>query len=119
MTIFTRVNNSIIMKNFFIILIMLCSHTVTSQTAILSGKIIDFDDKSPLIGVNISVNSSYGTASDINGEYTIELNPGKNSIDFQYIIDFKRFSILLGKSSTIIVIRSFLSALTRSSWTSP
>jgi len=73
------------MKKILLFFTVIFSHLVTSQTAVLYGKIIDFDDKSPLVGVNISVNSSYGAASDINGEYTLELNAGENSIDFQYI----------------------------------
>ncbi len=73
------------MKKLVIFILLFVHHLTFSQTTILSGKIIDSKDKSPLIGVNISVNSSYGTASDFNGEYTIELNNGENAINFQYI----------------------------------
>ena len=56
-----------------------------SQTGFISGKILDKNDQSPLIGVNILYGENQGASSNIDGEYNLELAPGEYSMIFQYI----------------------------------
>lgn len=47
------------------------------KSYLLTGVILDLEEKKPLPYVNINLkNSIYGTASDINGYFSIFLNPG-------------------------------------------
>ncbi len=74
------------MKHVFLILLFAVSLLSQSQNATITGKVIDADDKSALIGVNIMViGTSLGAASDDNGYYTIKnLKPGIYNIKFSY-----------------------------------
>ncbi|MEX2363604.1 MAG: TonB-dependent receptor [Balneolaceae bacterium] len=58
-----------------------------AQNGALSGTIIDKEDGSPLIGVNIiMLGTSFGTASDLDGNYTIRnIRPGEYSVEFRYV----------------------------------
>ena len=56
-----------------------------SQTGTISGKIVDANDKSPLIGVNILFGDNQGSTSNIDGDYNISLPSGKHYISFQYL----------------------------------
>jgi outer membrane receptor protein involved in Fe transport len=58
-----------------------------SQNAVITGKIIDADDKGELPGVNITIiGTSLGAASDNNGIYRISnIKPGIYNIQFSYI----------------------------------
>jgi len=57
-----------------------------TQNAILTGKTIDEEDKSELIGVNISIiGTTLGTASDSHGNFVIKnIRPGTYNIQFSY-----------------------------------
>ncbi len=81
MKIFT---NSVV---FFILLIL--SAPVFSQSGVgkLSGKVLDADTQEPLIGANIVVlNTDWGAATDINGEYFIlNIPPGNYDVRFSYV----------------------------------
>ena len=56
-----------------------------SQTGTISGKIVDANDKSPLIGMNILFGDNQGSTSNIDGDYNISLPSGKHYISFQYL----------------------------------
>ena len=70
-----------------IVLVMctfLCSAYVFSQRTI-SGVVTDGDTGESLIGVNILVvGTSTGTISDIDGSYTITMEPGATQLQFSY-----------------------------------
>ena len=57
----------------------------TTQTAKISGKVYDADNKSELIGVNISFGDSQGATTDLIGYYNLSLQEGEHVITFQYI----------------------------------
>jgi len=58
-----------------------------AQTGNISGTIVDKEDGVSLIGVNIIIRgTSFGTASDLDGNYTIRnIRPGEYSIEFSYV----------------------------------
>lgn len=72
---------------FTLFTIILSASAVIAQTGNISGTIIDRNDREPLIGVNVIVRgTSFGTASDLDGNYIIRnIRPGEYSIEFSYI----------------------------------
>jgi hypothetical protein len=59
------------MKTCFTLLLSLIFTVSFSQTCILSGKITDEKDGSPMTGVTVAVrNTSNGTQTDMDGNYT-------------------------------------------------
>ena len=69
----------------FLILLLLMYFIGSSQTSTISGKILDTNDKSPLVGVNILFGNNQGTTSNIDGDYNISLKAGKlNQASFNF-----------------------------------
>lgn len=56
-----------------------------SQNGILNGKITDATTKEAMPGVSIIINEITGTSTDINGFYSISLEPGQYDILFRFI----------------------------------
>lgn len=56
-----------------------------AQNGFLSGKVLDKQDQSELIGVNIIFGENQGTSTNIDGQYSLELEAGTYAIRFQYI----------------------------------
>ena len=73
-------------------LLTLISFLGFSQTSTLKGLIFDEIDNSPLIGVNILFGNNQGSTSNSDGQYNINLQPGINSISFQYM-GYKTFTL--------------------------
>ena len=66
--------------------LLLCSVFLkTANAQKISGKITDITTKEALIGVNIVLNNGGGTSTDINGEYQLDINEGKQDVTFKYI----------------------------------
>ncbi|MCO5259502.1 MAG: carboxypeptidase-like regulatory domain-containing protein [Crocinitomicaceae bacterium] len=79
----------ILIKIQSVILIFICviySSLVFSQKGIISGKIIDYHTKEPLIGAVARIeNSSLGAVTDIEGDFLIsEVKEGQYSLSFSY-----------------------------------
>ena len=75
-------------KIYKIILLTLFAFSFTfSQTGRISGKVIDMQTGEPLIGANILiVGTSFGAASDVNGEYLItSITAGEYNVRASYI----------------------------------
>jgi outer membrane cobalamin receptor len=51
----------------------------------ISGRVIDAGSDEPLLGVNISANKRSGTSTDLQGEFTLSLDPGVHLIEFYYV----------------------------------
>lgn len=71
-----------------ILVLLLVTTTISrAQVGSLSGLITDKDDGLPLIGVNVIIKgTTFGTASNLDGNYTInKIRPGEYSIEFRYI----------------------------------
>jgi outer membrane receptor protein involved in Fe transport len=56
-----------------------------SQESFIKGKITDAQTKETLIGVNVILSDNTGAATDIDGNYTIKVKPGKTTVTFKYI----------------------------------
>jgi outer membrane receptor protein involved in Fe transport len=72
---------------YMFLLMILSSSISLAQTGAIAGKVIDADDREPLIGVNIIIRgTTFGTITDFDGEYAIRnIRPGEYSIEFRYI----------------------------------
>lgn len=66
---------------------LLLNIAVLSQTGKITGKVTDKQTGEPLIGANVIVlNTDYGSATDINGEYTIyNIPPGNYDLRASFI----------------------------------
>ena len=67
--------------------LLLTGIVLASTTGKLKGKVTDQQTGEPLIGANVlMVGTSFGAATNINGEYTIgNLEPGSYEVRFSYI----------------------------------
>ncbi|MCU0331838.1 MAG: TonB-dependent receptor [Ignavibacteriaceae bacterium] len=71
---------------FVISIFLLLSSLAFSQTYTISGKVTDGMNGEALIGANIFLQgTSWGAASDANGNYSIVARPGKYTINCSYI----------------------------------
>lgn len=69
-----------------LLLVLSSIHISYAQQSTISGKIKDAKTQEALIGVNIIVkNTTSGTVSDSEGNYTLKLSPGKNIIVYSYL----------------------------------
>ena len=62
------------------ILITLGTLTASAQNGTLTGKIVGAENGEPLIGANIIVDDTTGTATDIDGNFTITVRPGVHKV---------------------------------------
>lgn len=73
-------------KNYLLIISFLTfSFVAYSQEAFIKGKVTDAQTKETLIGVNVILSDNTGAATDIDGNYTVKVKPGKVNITFKYI----------------------------------
>ncbi|MDB5148457.1 MAG: TonB-linked outer membrane protein SusC/RagA family, partial [Mucilaginibacter sp.] len=74
---------SLLQKGRFLGVLICClvsSMAVTAQTK-YKGKVISSDDKLPVIGASVRVKgAATGAITDVNGDFTISLNPGETLI---------------------------------------
>ncbi|MFH1319663.1 MAG: TonB-dependent receptor [Bacteroidota bacterium] len=95
------------MKTFsicFIISSLLFSGICFSQDATVKGKITDAKTKETLIGVNIVLKDNTGVASDIDGNYVLNISEGKHTITYRFIgytTQNKSIEIKAGETLTI------------------
>ena len=83
----------------------------TAQTGILTGKITDAETGEVLIGANIVV-GTVGTSTDIEGNYTIELTEGKQTLTFSYVgyeASTKTINIKSGNQTLDVALKGDLS----------
>lgn len=74
------------MKNLMLYLLMLATTLPALGQIQISGTVTSADDGEPLIGATIRVveTPAKGTTADIDGKYTISLNPGQ-TLEFSYV----------------------------------
>lgn len=73
------------MKKFLLAINIIFALYAQSQTKV-KGTVIDDKDGSPLIGVAVSVKgTSVGAATDIDGNFEMEVKPGRVILDFSYL----------------------------------
>jgi TonB-dependent SusC/RagA subfamily outer membrane receptor len=88
---------------FFTIFLFMCV-TAIAQERTISGRITSADDGSPLPGVNVRVQgtTNIGTISDAQGQYTIRVPSGYNSLEFSFV-GMKPQTAAIGASNIINV----------------
>ena len=85
MQIFIFVKIIISMKHIFSTLILCIIFFNISNSQTISGTITDASNSEVLIGANIILDNGSGTSTNINGEYQIKIQEGKQQITFKYI----------------------------------
>jgi TonB-dependent starch-binding outer membrane protein SusC len=74
-----------------------------AQDRTISGKVTDGQDGSPLPGVNVIVEgTTKGTTTDVDGNYTMTLAEGENSLVFTFV-GYKAATVSVGDQTTINV----------------
>ncbi len=82
----------------------LSAQSNSSESRIISGKVLDRGDNSSLIGVNIlAENSEQGTISDIDGSFTIKVPPESNTLIFSYT-GYSDYRLNVNESSNDVVV---------------
>lgn len=66
------------------VFLLFTSNVLFSQKATLKGVVSDAASGEALIGVSVRVSGGAGVASDVNGQYQIELSPGNYEVEFIY-----------------------------------
>ncbi|MBC8464676.1 MAG: TonB-dependent receptor [Bacteroidetes bacterium] len=93
------------MRNFYtFLLISLFGLATTSVAQTVKGTITDNNTKETLIGVNILLDASGGTASDIDGNYILQASAGTHTLLFKFI-GYKevRKTITLSEGETLVL----------------
>ena len=73
------------MKQIFLLLSLLFSVSLVAQKTVLTGKVIDKETKEELYAANVVVGPGVGTITDLDGNYTIELENGEYTVTASYI----------------------------------
>lgn len=91
-----------------------CLFTLTawSQETQVKGKVISAEDGLPIPGVNVVVEgTTKGTATDVDGNYAIQLAPGENTLVYSFV-GFKTVTVQVNDRSRIdITLQSDVTAL--------
>ncbi|MBT3612225.1 MAG: TonB-dependent receptor [Flavobacteriales bacterium] len=89
-------------KKFTLVIVTLCNLTLYSQN--ISGTITDVNNNEELIGANIILENGGGTATDVFGKYTLNINEGTQKVTFKYIgyeDIVKEITLVEGENKTI------------------
>lgn len=74
------------MKHFLLFFLILISVGALAQKGTIRGSVIDDSDGQTLIGVNIYISAiSKGTVTDLDGKFSIDLDPGTYDLQISYI----------------------------------
>ncbi len=75
------------MKKIHILLVFFFAGSIFAQAqkAVLQGTVTDSKTKQTLPGVNVVVNKTQGVATDIDGKYSLSLDPGTHTISFRFV----------------------------------
>jgi TonB-linked SusC/RagA family outer membrane protein len=97
----------LIFKFLFVPFLLLFCTTVFSQTATISGKVLD-SDGNPVIGTNVLVvGTTVGTVTDIDGNYSLDIPVGEVDISFSfmgYLTETQTVNISENSNRTIDII---------------
>jgi len=93
------------MKQFLpVFLFLLVTSSAWAQDRAVEGKVTALEDGQALPGVNVLVTgTSRGTATDVDGHYRLELEPGENTLQFSFI-GYKTQSIAIAGRTTIDMV---------------
>src|SRR5882757_4484699 len=87
-----------------LLLLLLCLHTF-SQNRLISGKVTDAKDGSPLQGVSvIPVGSARGATTNAKGEFRLSISPATKSLVFSSVGFTTQEVALGGESMTVSLV---------------
>ncbi len=72
------------MRIFLLLIALHIGFAAVAQQGELKGRITDTGSET-LIGVNVLAGDNVGVATDINGNYSLKLDPGRYSVTYKYI----------------------------------
>jgi TonB-linked SusC/RagA family outer membrane protein len=101
------------MKKILLALVpLLFSLTAWSQETEVTGKVVAAEDGMPIPGVNVVVEgTTKGTTTDVDGNYTLRLLPGENSLVFTFV-GFKSVTAQVeGRTVIDVTLESDVTAL--------
>lgn len=91
-------------KIFTNLIFMLLPVLAMAQTRTVSGTVTSSEDGETIPGVNVVVDgTTKGTVTDIEGAYTLELEPGENTLIFSYV-GFNTQTVTVDQQTTIDVV---------------
>lgn len=97
---------------FLFALVLLISFQVSAQNITISGKVISAEDGQSIPGVNVSVqNSTLGTVTNIDGDYSITVPDGNSSLIFSFIGYVSQTIPLNGRSVIDVQLESDVQGL--------
>lgn len=73
------------MRKLYFLLITLFSFQAIAQNGFITGKVTDYKTKEVLLGVSVGTDVGKGTATDLDGNYKIEIEPGTYLLTFKYV----------------------------------
>lgn len=94
------------MRIILLFSLLLISLFAAAQQATLKGKVTDAVDGESLIGVNIISSTGVGVVTDLNGEYSMNLEPGTYQIHYKYV-GFEEIKTTVALNSGDVIVRNF------------
>ncbi|MDE7096690.1 MAG: carboxypeptidase-like regulatory domain-containing protein, partial [Muribaculaceae bacterium] len=91
------------MRKLFLILVtlMMCSWSLYAQNVTYHGTVLDAETSEPLIGATVMpIGGGQGTATDLNGNFTITVPEYVNQAEFSYV-GFKPVTAVLSDRMTV------------------
>ncbi|HEY9115906.1 MAG TPA: carboxypeptidase-like regulatory domain-containing protein [Bacteroidales bacterium] len=70
---------------FLLSLVILCAFSSFAQKYTVSGLVTDYDIGEPLIGVNVIYGKGLGAVTDVTGQFSFKLEPGKYILEASYV----------------------------------
>jgi len=73
-------------KLLLVLLSSCCAFAAWSQATEVTGRVLSSEDNLPIPGVNVVVEgTTRGTTTDVDGNYSIQLQPGENVLVFSFV----------------------------------
>ena len=86
------------------LLVVKATHSISSENAIIKGRVVSFEDSLPLEGVRISVKgSNINTSSGSNGSFSLDV-PGNARVLVFELKDYETQELPIGTSNQIEVV---------------
>ncbi len=101
------------MKKYLLILLpLLCAASAWSQDRLVTGTVMSGEDNLPVPGVNVIVQgTTKGTATDVDGNYSISLTPDENMLVFSFV-GFESVTVnVSGRSTVDVTLEADVTAL--------
>lgn len=73
------------MKFYPLLFLMIFPFVALAQNATIKGHITDTKTKESLPGVNVTISQTQGVTTDQNGNFVIQVNPGKVKLNYSFI----------------------------------